>query len=229
MSKLMWNKSSRDIVYVYAAIFHFLQYLSLFILVRAICRRIWFSVTYRKLRKSMPTELLREGQLSVLRNLAHREADKKFGSNFSSWWVVGHTVGSLVILLIVVNLNVSKFLTSIFLIYGVLRIFEIMVYQINALLFDSYKSSDYKIQGKTRIIILLLHNYVEIVFWFAVTYYSNIHIYFAGDNPEGITPIHNTFVQAMYISFVTMTTFGQANFEITNSLSQFHNYKAIWH
>ena len=56
-----------------------------------------------------------------------------------------------------------------FMIYAVERCFEILVYQINVLLFAPYRDSkagkEYKIKSPTRMIVLLLHNVFEFVIW----------------------------------------------------------------
>jgi len=108
------------------------------------------------------------------------------------------------------------------LVWGGFRIVEILTIQVNALLFDYYvktrerlrasnrKSSDsqnkkkiepYVIQGYTRITILLLHNFVEIVFWFSVLYLG-FPSFFTSDS----APLSQ--ISALTFSFYTMTTFG---------------------
>lgn len=62
--------------------------------------------------------------------------------------------------------------------YASIRVFEIVVYQINVLLFHPYKAlivlkkKVYKIQNPFRSVVLLGHNLLEVVFWFtAMTSY----------------------------------------------------------
>jgi hypothetical protein len=67
--------------------------------------------------------------------------------------------------------------------YGSLRIFEVIVYQINVLLFDEVRATAngkrYSVISLRRLLILLLHNFAEIVFWFSVFYITfNRHIRF---------------------------------------------------
>jgi len=91
-------------------------------------------------------------------------------------------------------------------IYGMLRTFEIFVYQINVLLFDEYRikkaKKDYALRGYRRIAILLLHNYFEIIFWFALVY-RNLEWAF-GANEYNI----NSLFASINFSFFVMTTFG---------------------
>lgn len=58
--------------------------------------------------------------------------------------------------------------------FGAYRIYEIVVYQVNVLLFDEYRARKsgqmYYVGGYRRIVLLLLHNYLEVVCWFGVGY-----------------------------------------------------------
>ena len=64
-------------------------------------------------------------------------------------------------------------------VYGALRTFEVFVYQVNVLLFDQYRHNrdrdpekipPFEVRGYRRLVILLVHNYFEIVCWFGVLY-----------------------------------------------------------
>jgi len=99
---------------------------------------------------------------------------------------------------------------------GVLRVWEVVIYQINVLLFDEYRARKkeyrlrklkityvaYAIRGYRRIVVLLLHNYVESIFWFAL-FYRNLDWAFQTSRVS-----LNSFFGALNFSFVTMTTFG---------------------
>lgn len=65
-------------------------------------------------------------------------------------------------------------------IIGSLRVFEVIVYQINVVLFHPYwehkKGNEYQVKSIRRIIILLLQNYVEIIFWYATIMYAVAYI-----------------------------------------------------
>jgi hypothetical protein len=93
----------------------------------------------------------------------------------------------------------------IFIIYGLIRVFEIIVYQINVLLFDEYrtrkKGKQYKIRGYRRMVVNLLCNFVEIVFWFSVSYICFLTDHFTREyNPS--------LLQVMLTSFSYTTGFG---------------------
>ena len=90
--------------------------------------------------------------------------------------------------------------------WAVIRVFEAVVYQINVLLFDVYRArragKKLEVAGFLRLLVLLIMNYIEIIFWFAIIY-CNLHWL--------LTPcgIHFTsFIAPLNFSFVTMTTFG---------------------
>ncbi|MDK2941258.1 MAG: hypothetical protein PWP56_771 [Acetobacterium sp.] len=54
-------------------------------------------------------------------------------------------------------------------IYGSLRVFEIIIKQIRVILFDTIGKKAVSIKSPRRSIILLIHNMVEMIFWFATT------------------------------------------------------------
>jgi len=104
----------------------------------------------------------------------------------------------------------NSILIYIILLYSFIRVFEIVVYQINVLLFDEYvarlNKKSYSIKSYRRMIILLIHNFVEIIFWFAFTY-SALSFYFTNN-------VNNYSVgELIYQSFAIMTTFGTTKIE----------------
>jgi len=90
--------------------------------------------------------------------------------------------------------------------YAGIRVFEVVIYQVNVLLFDPYRAekrgAKYDLGGYRRIVICLIHNYLEILFWFAL-YYRN---FFCSFKTKGITL--NAFSGSLYFSLVTMSTLG---------------------
>jgi hypothetical protein len=91
-------------------------------------------------------------------------------------WVLLNTLVALAVLIVVSRPSGQPivWLSIIVIIYGCLRVFEIFVYQVNVMLFDEYRArkegKEYKVRGFRRIVILLLHNYFEVIFWFAAGY-----------------------------------------------------------
>lgn len=124
---------------------------------------------------------------------------------FVDSWVFGHLLLSLVLLVAVRAPNLHWW-EIIFLIYGGVRVFEVVIYQINVLLFDEYRKrksgESYAVRGYRRIVILLLNNYAEIIFWFAL-FYRNLTWAF---ETRGV--MLNSFFASLNLSFATMTKFG---------------------
>lgn len=124
---------------------------------------------------------------------------------FVDGWVLGNLLLSIGLLLICSAPNL-RWWEAIAIGYGGIRVFEVFVYQINVLLFDEYRArkaeKTYAVRGFRRIMVLLLHNYVEIIFWFAL-FYRNIDWAF---ETGGV--VLDSFFVSLNFSFVTMTTFG---------------------
>lgn len=95
---------------------------------------------------------------------------KQISYRFVEGWVVFNLMFAFLSSLFIYN-GANEILASIIALYGVLRIFEIVVYQINVLIFHPYRSQlngkKYSIKSPTRIVVLLFHNYFEIIFWYA--------------------------------------------------------------
>jgi fatty acid desaturase len=124
---------------------------------------------------------------------------------FVEGWVLGNLLLSFVLLLICSFPNLHWW-EAIAVGYGAIRVFEVFIYQINVLIFDEYRATK---SGKSyppinfrRSVLLLLHNYAEIIFWFAL-FYRNIDWVFK----SGEAALDSFFV-SLNFSFVTMTTFG---------------------
>ncbi len=87
---------------------------------------------------------------------------------FVERWVLGNLL--LAITTTLIGYKVKWFL-YIIIGYAILRVFEIIIYQLNVLFFDPYRAEKrgkkYEIKSPTRMVILLLHNYVEVMFWYA--------------------------------------------------------------
>lgn len=102
---------------------------------------------------------------------------KKITYQFVEKWVMFNLFLAILSSLTIYLLK-FKAVSIILSVYGLLRVFEIIIYQINVLLFDPYranvKGKIYKIKSPTRIVILLLHNYIEIIFWYSVFYLTTI-------------------------------------------------------
>ena len=103
-----------------------------------------------------------------------------------------------------------------FICYGFLRVFEIIVYQINVVFFDEFRAEQkglkYAVKSYRRILILLLHNYVEIIFWFASSY---LVLY-----PHFQVAYNDTVFNAIYASFRVTTNLGLDSVEALTNLGR---------
>ncbi|MFO7915381.1 MAG: hypothetical protein R6U13_07790 [Desulfatiglandaceae bacterium] len=129
---------------------------------------------------------------------------------FVEYYVVFNTVFSVLALIIVTYRReyAVNILLLIVMIYGFIRTFEIIIYQINVLLFDEYRSKlkgqEYALRGYRRLVLLLLHNYMEIVCWFGVAYmwfYRSGHISLPPGSAEP------TLLRVFHESMVLMFSF----------------------
>jgi len=162
------------------------------------------------------------GKISLSR-LVRWIVSKKFPSIkesylFVDYWVLGNLLLSFILLSVLTAPNLPWY-EVIFLTYAIFRVFEVIIYQINVLLFDEYrakkKGQEYALRGYRRIVILVLNNYLEVMFWFALIY-RNITWAF-----ESNGVCLNSFFQSLNLSFVTMTTFGHTDIVPKNGLGGF--------
>jgi hypothetical protein len=89
------------------------------------------------------------------------------------------------------------------------RLLEICVYLAKVVLgspFERARPHRYGIIGYRRTLVLAIHNYVEVVFWFAAAY-SCWRAWFHTPDPNPLA----TAQGALYFSVVTMTTIGYAD------------------
>lgn len=101
-----------------------------------------------------------------------RKLKKNISYTFVEAWVLGNLIAAIISTVVSYYLgSKAPWLMYIIITYGMLRVFEIIVYQLNVLFFDPYHAQKrkevYKIKSPTRMVILLLHNYVEVMFWYA--------------------------------------------------------------
>lgn len=98
----------------------------------------------------------------IIRKLTDSKSHK-----FVDGWVIGNLIASIASSLLVYNLySISRILIYFIIIYAILRVFEIIIYQINVLIFHPLRSKNYKIKSIYRMVLALLSNYVEIMFWY---------------------------------------------------------------
>ena len=93
---------------------------------------------------------------------------------FSDLWVLLNLILSFIAMMLV-HKNWLPQLMGLIKVYALVRVFEIVIYQMNVLLFHPYKAwkdkkARYSVQSPHRSVVLLIHNLFEVIFWFtAVT------------------------------------------------------------
>lgn len=155
---------------------------------------------------------------ALVRRMAPR-ATKSY--SFIEYYVTFNTALSVIILFIVTyrREHSGNILLLGVMIYSFIRTFEILVYQINVLLFDEYRASlngkEYALRGYRRIVLLLLHNYIEIVCWFGVAYmwfYRSGYISLPSGSAEP------TFLRVFHESMILMFTFSPDEYAANTSI-----------
>jgi hypothetical protein len=119
-------------------------------------------------------------------------------------WVIGHSLMACAAA-IFASATPHSWLHNAMLVYGALRVFEIVVTQINVLLFDEWRArragKSYALRGYRRILILLAHNYAEVVFWFALALLSfNDRTWLELDDPSVTTTLRSTLLAMVAFS-----------------------------
>lgn len=134
-------------------------------------------------------------------------------------WVLGHAVLAVGVVCVVGAVGAHP-VTYVLVVYGLLRVLEIVVYQTNVLLFEEYRAAKagkpYAVRGYRRLVLLLIHNYVEIICWFASTYLLFGELYqFQLPGSDG------SVFGGIYSSFIVMTTFGDPNISPQGTVAAF--------
>lgn len=128
-------------------------------------------------------------------------------ASFSEKWTLGNFFFSIAYLLLFSHLSTQRYVTTIMLVYAAYRIFEVIVYHIN--IFLSLKG----LQGFRRSIILLFHNYIEVLFWFA-SFYRLLPWCFS--QPF----VTRSLSGSLYFSLVTITTLGYGDIRPMNEIGR---------
>lgn len=113
-----------------------------------------------------------------------KAATFKGSYRFVDYWVLGHLIFSVLFSIsvyhIIPNSPVTTTLIYILTSYSALRVFAILVYQFNVLLFNPYRhhksGKDTAIWSARRSLVLLLHNFAETLFWYSTIIIAVIKI-----------------------------------------------------
>jgi hypothetical protein len=157
------------IVLAMTKLFDILRQISVFEQIRNISR--WrFSVGYRRNSPEATRNEIKQ---------AWKESNLFVSSYlFPEIWVVGHLLLGIVCYILVSQVDMKGW-DWVLCAYALLHSFEILIYQLNVLLFDPIRNNtaNYKIKSATRTIILLLINMMEYIIWFAVVYLGCYDLY----------------------------------------------------
>lgn len=121
---------------------------------------------------------------------------RKGNYRFVDYWILAHTLLSFIYVFVANMDSVPNWIKYGIAIYGTIRVFEIFIYQLNVMFVHPYVNKNYSLNSYRRMTIALLHNFIEIVFWFAGTY-STLH-FISNINPS--TAIYESFTQMVTYS-----------------------------
>lgn len=92
---------------------------------------------------------------------------------------------------------------------GLLRVLETFLVQTNVLIFDAYSSAErgtlHSLRGYYRLVVLLIHNYLEALFWFAAVYLT-VDIMWGSFGGA----FQRSVLTAFYFSLFNLSSFGEA-------------------
>jgi hypothetical protein len=132
-------------------------------------------------------------------------------------WVIVHAVLAVIALLIVEPAGKTGRAMNWFVVYGIIRLLEIVHHQAATVFFDPFRHPgglrEYAVRSYRRMLLLTLHNYSEIVFWFAAGY----RYWSAAFDDESVVA---TPLGALYYSTVTMTTLGYGDVVPVNDIGR---------
>ncbi|WP_220482777.1 hypothetical protein, partial [Fontibacillus panacisegetis] len=112
-------------------------------------------------------------------------------SLFVEKWVIGNLLVAVIGSILVYS-NPSISISWLLMIYAIVRVFEIVIYQLNVTLFDPLKPN-YSIESGTRLLILLLINYIEMIFWYTIILLSIMNIKQIGTTSNWISYVTSSF------------------------------------
>lgn len=119
-------------------------------------------------------------------------------------WVILNGIASVVALSCAIHLSSSSPVLVIFKWYAIVRITEMVAYQLRVNFVDPYEGSEHTVRSFRRITLLVLHNYLEFIVWFA-------SLYVIWRNEFSSPAVLTTWIGAIYCSVGTMTTLGAGN------------------
>lgn len=120
---------------------------------------------------------------------------------FVDAWVLCHAVAAAIVWLCTTPSS-TCFLTRCVILFGAVRVFELVIYSANVLFAVPAASPDYALRSFRRSLMLTLINYGEVLLWFAAFYR-----FFAARFGEKASLV-GTIDGSFYYSILTMATYG---------------------
>ena len=127
-----------------------------------------------------------------------------FTYGFVDCWVLLHFFGAIVVWAWIAA-SASRALSVAAVVYGGVRVWELLIYNVNVVFCDAGISADLALRGFRRSMLLGIHNFVEVVFWFAAFYRFLAH---APHFDAKVVPVVSTAGGSLYYSVVTSATVG---------------------
>lgn len=132
---------------------------------------------------------------------------------FVDGWVVAHLVAAIGAW-IYLSPSSADYVAWVILGYGVFRVFELITYNLSVLFVHPLITDSFALRSFRRSVILALHNYVEVFFWYAAAYR-----HLAGHFGD-MCGIVGTADGALYYSVVTMATVGYGDITPQDALTR---------
>lgn len=133
---------------------------------------------------------------------------------FVEVWVLAN-LGAAVFLLTLPDVPGWSCWETLLVAYAAIRTFEIAIYQSNVLLFDAYRKRKagerYQVRGLRRLVLLLLHNYAELILWFGIIF-RHLSV--------DIEPVADSWWKAFSMSFTTISGFGATSTQSVTALGE---------
>jgi hypothetical protein len=156
--------------------------------------------------------------LSLFRWLLARGTICKISCNLDiaiDYWAFGWSLLSFLVFILYMTFSDSiGFGAYLLILIAMWRVIEIIIVQAGIMLFDRYQkllnTGKYTVRSLHRIALLLLHNYFEIIFWFALLYrFFQVECYIIDLQYHASLP--EVALRVLHFSFYTMTTFAELN------------------
>lgn len=167
------------------------------------------------------------GKISVfnLIRFIRNKKGKKNSYTFVDGWVLGNLVASITLSFVSLYFIKNKVVAFIIFTYAALRTFEIIIYQMNVLLFDPYRAKKrgkrYSIKSPLRMIISLLQNYVEIMFWYSTMIITILILTNTQIDYSWRYIIKSSFFCISTFDYNTVIQISEGQFEILSEIASF--------